>query len=132
MVPTNVRYAFSDGAMTNLQNKEGFPAFPFRTDVLSGWTGATYIDMPYPITGLNQFIETKLKIYPNPFSSLLNIENNDLSIKSIEIMDVTGRKLNAKMESNLSINTENFKSGIYFLNIKLLSGESTSTKLIKN
>jgi hypothetical protein len=47
-------------------------------------------------------------------------------------MDVTGRKLNAKMESNLSINTENFKSGIYFLNIKLLSGESTSTKLIKN
>ena len=132
MVPTNVRYAFSDGAMTNLQNKEGFPAFPFRTDVLSGWTGATYIDMPYPVTGLNQFIETKLKIYPNPFSNLLTIEKNDLSIKSIEIMDVTGRKLNAKMESNLSINTENFKSGIYFLNIKLLSGESTSTKLIKN
>jgi sialate O-acetylesterase len=132
LLPTNVRYAFSDGAMTNLQNKEGFPAFPFRTDVLSGWTGATYIDIPYPVTGLNQFIETKLKIYPNPFSSLLNIDNNDLSIKSIEIMDVTGRKLNAKMESNLSINTENFKSGIYFLNIKLLSGESTSTKLIKN
>lgn len=131
-IPTNVRYAFSDGAMTNLQNKEGFPVFPFRTDVLSGWTGATYIDMPYPITGLNQLNETKLNIYPNPFSNFLSIENDDLTIRYIEITDLTGRKLIAKTGANLSLNTEEIKSGIYFLNVVLVSGKKTSTKLIKN
>lgn len=30
--PIAVRYAFTDGAVTNLENKEGLPAVPFRTD----------------------------------------------------------------------------------------------------
>lgn len=30
--PVAVRYAFTDGAVTNLENKEGLPAVPFRTD----------------------------------------------------------------------------------------------------
>lgn len=30
--PVAVRYAFTNFAVTNLQNKEGFPAVPFRTD----------------------------------------------------------------------------------------------------
>jgi len=32
--PVSVRYAVSDGAMTNLMNKEGIAAYPFRTDTL--------------------------------------------------------------------------------------------------
>lgn len=30
--PIAVRYAFTDGAVTNFENKEGLPAVPFRTD----------------------------------------------------------------------------------------------------
>lgn len=30
--PVAVRYAFTNAVITNLQNKEGWPAFPFRTD----------------------------------------------------------------------------------------------------
>ncbi|MGN6179919.1 MAG: sialate O-acetylesterase [Mucilaginibacter sp.] len=30
--PIAVRYAFTDGAVTNLENREGLPAVPFRTD----------------------------------------------------------------------------------------------------
>ncbi len=30
--PAAVRYAFTNAAVTNLQNKEGWPVFPFRTD----------------------------------------------------------------------------------------------------
>lgn len=30
--PVAVRYAFTDGALSNLQNKEGLAAYPFRTD----------------------------------------------------------------------------------------------------
>ena len=32
--PVAVRYAFTDGAMSNLQNKEGLAAYPFKTDTL--------------------------------------------------------------------------------------------------
>ena len=32
--PVSVRYAFTDGALSNLQNKEGLAAYPFRTDKL--------------------------------------------------------------------------------------------------
>lgn len=37
--PVAVRYAFTNDAVTNFQNKAGWPAFPFRTD---RWPQATY------------------------------------------------------------------------------------------
>jgi len=41
--PKAVRYAFTDGAMTNLQNKEGLAAYPFRTD---NFRPTKAVDMP--------------------------------------------------------------------------------------
>lgn len=41
--PVAVRYAFTDGAMTNLQNKEGLAAYPFRTD---SFQPENAVDMP--------------------------------------------------------------------------------------
>lgn len=40
--PEAVRYAYTDGAMTNLQNREGIAAFPFRTD---SWTTFSYFNL---------------------------------------------------------------------------------------
>lgn len=37
--PVAVRYAFLTYPLTNLENKEGFPACPFRTD---SWTDVVY------------------------------------------------------------------------------------------
>ena len=42
-IPVAVRFAFSDGAMSNLINKEGIAAYPFKTD---SWTSATYVEIP--------------------------------------------------------------------------------------
>jgi len=44
--PASVRYAFTDGAITNLINKEGLPAYQFRTDTWNQWPTIPYIDLP--------------------------------------------------------------------------------------
>ncbi len=44
-LPVAVRYAFSGGAITNLMNKEGIAAFPFRTDK---WDAPIYVNVPEP------------------------------------------------------------------------------------
>jgi sialate O-acetylesterase len=43
--PVAVRYAYTDGAISNLQNKEGLAAFPFRTDSFQS-SIAVAVDMP--------------------------------------------------------------------------------------
>jgi len=50
--PVAVRFGFSDGAMTNLINKEGIAAYPFKTD---SWTSATYVEIPETV--LNETFE---------------------------------------------------------------------------
>lgn len=50
--PVAVRFAFSDGAMTNLINKEGIAAYPFKTD---SWASATYVEIPDSV--LNETFE---------------------------------------------------------------------------
>lgn len=44
--PASVRYAFTDGAITNLMNKEGLPAYQFRTDSWNQWPTIPYMDLP--------------------------------------------------------------------------------------
>ena len=44
-VPVAVRYAYTDGAMTNFQNNDGVAAYPFKTDT---WTTATNITATTP------------------------------------------------------------------------------------
>jgi choice-of-anchor B domain-containing protein len=66
-------------------------------------------------------LESSLTIYPNPFTSEINIVLNNVDIKNIrvEILDVSGRKIDEKTFKNTStINyTNNYKRGIYFMNV---------------
>lgn len=133
--PVNIRYAYTNGAMTNLQNKEGFPAFPFRTDTYAGWTGAIYIDMPYPIsTALSNAVATKINLYPNPANDLLYLtfENNDM--QRIEILDLTGKVVFSKNNINTtsqSVNISKFAQGIYLLKYQQKDGAWGSNKFVK-
>lgn len=73
-----------------------------------------------------------LNIYPNPTNKDWNIASKEI-IESIEILDVLGKIIfnsNVKSE-NITIDTTQFNSGIYFAKISL--GNSIQTiKLIKN
>jgi hypothetical protein len=64
--------------------------------------------------------DKKISIYPNPTNNLLNIEWKDLNVKSIELTDITGRKILTEKKSDSFasiINISNLESGAYILTL---------------
>ncbi|WP_333853184.1 T9SS type A sorting domain-containing protein [Epilithonimonas sp.] len=87
---------------------------------------------------VNDIKNNKLLVYPNPFADQVTISfdlksNSEVNVK---IYDVNGRivktiKSNEKKGlNNLTIDTKDLRTGLYFYNLKTNSGESTG-KLIK-
>jgi hypothetical protein len=71
--------------------------------------------------GTSTFDLSELSIYPNPFQEVLNIQSgkND-TILNIKLFDLTGKIIvNQKINNNnYQLNTTNFTSGIYLLEIE--------------
>ncbi len=82
------------------------------------------------VLGNEQFKIDKLAIYPNPTTSLLNVNTNGSeTISSVQIVDLNGRQVIAKSFSNVSeaqINVNELSTGMYLINIT--SGDRTVTK----
>ena len=91
-------------------------------------------DYSYKITvnentlGLNNIIENKISVWPNPVKNTLHISDYDTSIKYY-IYNISGKKI-ISGENKDTINTSSLNPGIYF--IKLESVDKVFTKkLIK-
>jgi uncharacterized delta-60 repeat protein len=69
-------------------------------------------------------------ISPNPSNSILNIQNQE-TLKSINIIDLLGRKTNITNFENNKIDVTNLQNGIYFLEIATDNGLQIQ-KFIKN
>lgn len=89
------------------------------------------------ISKIDNINELAFNIYPNPASSKLTlaITNNQLRINNIEILDITGQKVQSiklKGQSNrYTINVENLPTGIYFVKVQTERG-TVVKKLIVN
>ena len=75
--------------------------------------------------------------YPNPSNGVfnLNIENPQFIHYSLEINDLTGKRLMSQdidYHTPVKINCENIQSGIYFLTITSSRGEMATQKLVIN
>lgn len=68
---------------------------------------------------------TSFSVYPNPVSSVLNIETSSI-IKSLSIVDINGRIVfETENDSQATtINTEMFSSGMYLLKVTTDKGSS--------
>jgi len=78
--------------------------------------------------------ESNIKVYPNPSTGELSIENYELRIKNIEILDVSGRKLLShisQLTPQISINISHLQAGIYFVKIITEQGEIVK-KVVKH
>lgn len=78
-------------------------------------------------------LESKIRVYPNPFNFEINIELVEMQIDSkIKIFDNSGRLVFTENLINklTKINVSNLESGIYFLQIKNQTGEFR-TQIIK-
>jgi len=84
----------------------------------------------FTITDIKNLNKSDIKVYPNPFSNYLKIENLELDIKTIEVVDIKGETVinrNAS-EQRITIETNRFKPGFYIL--KIILGEKVITQLI--
>ncbi len=84
----------------------------------------------------NATIEHQVKVYPNPTSGKFQIEvPSDFKIQTAQLFDISGslkQTFNLKNLSKGEIEINSFLSGIYFLELKLSSGEFIRKKVILN
>lgn len=92
----------------------------------------TYFYTPHEVISSVQSIDPKLKIYPNPTYSVLNLENIT-GYEKATIYDINGKLLVQKVLSNNSekIDLSNLTNGIYFLRL-VNKNKDIVTKIIKN
>ena len=79
------------------------------------------------IVGIENYTTPALVIYPNPTNRELRITSEKSQVTSIEIFDVSGRKLPMSTVSFKSLETlidiSHLTSGLYFLKINTEAGE---------
>lgn len=81
--------------------------------------------------GTNSF-ETQVSVYPNPFNDQLIFSADSNEPISLEIMDLTGKKIfNAEFQNQLKIEELNVQSGIYLYRLVNSTGEEKIGKIIK-
>lgn len=117
---------------TGNTNSGDYPlsSFPFQSSLNNSNDGTiTKMNLSFATsTNINE-IRNHLSstIYPNPFLNYLSISESTIS--SVEIMNVLGEIIYHSKNTNY-INTENYKTGIYFITITNKNSSSTY-KLIK-
>lgn len=83
---------------------------------------------------LEKFENDQIFIYPNPSYEYIIIQNefNDYNIINYKIMDLVGNKIKTGFcNFNEKINIDELSSGNYFIEIKILNGNSFIKKFVK-
>lgn len=84
------------------------------------------------ITATHEAESGQFNIYPNPTSTILNIDNKHL-IASIEILDIKGKLYHQGTQPLSSqIDLSSFPTGMYYLKIKSNTGELWIKKVVKH
>lgn len=72
-----------------------------------------------------QLLETGINIYPNPVHGILNVEDKENKILSIDLMDINGRVLKIKKiksEGAYKFDTSQLTKGVYLLKVNTVDG----------
>ena len=109
---------------------DGFPSNKFQngnTLFFSAYettTGYELYKLDLPTTGINELSENNLKVYPNPFSSQLQVKGTGANGELV-LFDILGKDIlrQKTYSSETTINTENLSPGIYLLSY--LNGNKT-------
>lgn len=75
-------------------------------------------------------VKTKVKVYPNPFSDVIQISDTE-NVKSVFITDMLGRTLKTIENPGSVIHLNDLKSGMYILTLIMKDGSKQSVKVIK-
>ena len=134
-IPTNP-YATITGVGTFLL-EAGENSFTVNVIAADGVTNLDYNIVVNNLVGITDVMQESsfVRVYPNPTTGKLTIDNGQLTINNVEVFDVYGRKhecTNArKHEGEVLIDILHLSAGIYFIKISTEAGIITK-KIIKN
>ena len=131
--PTQWAWTFEGGTPLNSteQNPEIVYSTPGTYDVLlivSNDEGSNTILKQdfitvHSLTGLNENLETRVRVYPNPTKNFVNIES-PVVMNSVTLMNILGEqvyRINANSK-NVRLQTSDLIEGIYFIQMETGSG----------
>lgn len=85
------------------------------------------------VTGLNEGSKVSTVVYPNPFSTNLNVELRTEEQAEIILYDIASRKiLEETFVKSVSLNTEQLAKGIYIFELRDKNGLVKKGKVVKN
>jgi len=134
----NSAISYSDGILKSTNNTVASTYFTVQTIGKDFQLDGT-MNFNYKV-GINPQEKVELNIYPNPTTGELRIENGEwrmengewriengeLKMKSVEVYDIYGRKLQSKivnLKSEIVIDISHLNSGIYLVKITTEQGE---------
>ena len=85
--------------------------------------------------GVTEIINSKdLQVYPNPVKDVLNFKMaNNLQVESVELYDMTGRKVNTvNAKAVKDVNVSSLRKGTYILKVKANDGKVYVQKVLKD
>jgi len=118
-----------DGADISIQSIKSDGTLGGRFTSADGWTTENgklpglfgkAVEMPVHLGGVGvdelRMENGKLRIYPNPTTGELKIENGELRMENVEIFDISGKNIfNFQLSTFNSIDVSHLPTGIYFL-----------------
>jgi len=124
----NSAISYSDGILKSTDITINNTNFTVQTIGNNNYQLSSTMYFTYTITDIKSPENINLKIYPNPTTGELKIENGELKIKSIEVFDINGRKQKAesrrqKGQGKTVIDMSHLPTGMYLLHIDTEQGE---------
>jgi hypothetical protein len=82
-------------------------------------------------TGINEFSENSLSVFPNPANEQITLDDGQGVIKDISIYDIMGRKIRKHSinTTKSTLDVSNLQSGMYFL--KILTEQGILTRKVQ-
>jgi len=68
----------------------------------------------------------KLRIYPNPANSILNIDTKGEKILSVRVFTISGQLKEFELNTNNTLDVSNYKKGMYILQVETVNGTAIS------
>lgn len=134
-------------ARTSLGQLSYTAASDFSGEDFWFWNGSDGVDyspsdvkmtiVVMPVTSVYPEIWSKIRLYPNPVTSRLNIETPTLNVTRVDILDVVGGKVelgllkNIYQETPLEVDLTDLPPGIYMVRMESSKGITFQQKIIK-
>lgn len=128
----NIGFVPSKG---NSSNNTNYEFTDFKQSLGKNYYRLQQVDIDGKITYSNieivviKITKNTINIYPNPTSKIINIDTW-AKIETVELFDITGKKLKTYLASQTKIDVSEFANGIYILKIHLALGEMVKEKII--